>query len=45
MIFSPEKYKIKDERMVPFIDKEEIEDFLDITINPTKEEVIRNNFV
>ncbi len=40
MIFSPEKYKIKDERMVPFIDKEEIEDFLDITINPTKEEVI-----
>ena len=28
MIFTPEKYKIKDERMKPFIDVEEIEGFL-----------------
>ncbi len=40
MIFSPENYKIKDERMKPFIDKDEIENFLNITSKPSKEEVI-----
>lgn len=39
MIFSPEQYKVKDERMKPFIDTEEIEDFLRETQNPSKEEV------
>ncbi len=31
MIFKPEKYKIKDERMKPFIDVEEIENYLNNT--------------
>ncbi|MDD2386316.1 MAG: [FeFe] hydrogenase H-cluster radical SAM maturase HydG [Bacteroidales bacterium] len=39
MKFSPEKYKIKDERMKPFIDIEEIENFLEETQNPSAEEV------
>lgn len=41
MKFSPEKYKIKDERMQPFIDIEEIENFLEETKNPSEEEVKR----
>ncbi len=41
MIFSPEKYKIKDERMKPFIDIEEIENYLEETKNPTKEDIDR----
>jgi 2-iminoacetate synthase len=40
MIFSPEKYKIKDERMKPFIDIKEIEDYLEVTRNPSKERVL-----
>jgi 2-iminoacetate synthase len=39
MKFSPEKYKIKDERMQPFIDIEEIENFLEETKNPSEEKV------
>ncbi|MDD4149794.1 MAG: [FeFe] hydrogenase H-cluster radical SAM maturase HydG, partial [Bacteroidales bacterium] len=39
MKFSPENYKIKDERMKPFIDIEEIENFLEETRNPSAEEV------
>lgn len=38
MIFTPEKYRIKDERMKPFIDVEEIEDYLNNT-KPTRERV------
>lgn len=41
MIFSPEQYRVKDERMKPFIDIEEIEEFLAETKKPTKEEVER----
>jgi 2-iminoacetate synthase len=39
MKFTPEKYKIKDERMKPFIDPDEIWDFIHKTENPTKEKV------
>jgi 2-iminoacetate synthase len=38
MKFYPEQYKIKDQRMKPFIDPEEIWDFINNT-NPTKERV------
>ncbi|MEJ5267771.1 MAG: [FeFe] hydrogenase H-cluster radical SAM maturase HydG [Bacteroidales bacterium] len=40
MIFNPEKCRIKDERMKPFIDIEEIEDHLATTKNPDKQEVL-----
>jgi 2-iminoacetate synthase len=40
MKFSPESYRIKDERMKPFIDIREIENFLDETRYPTNNEVI-----
>lgn len=40
MIFSPEKYNLKDERMMPFIDINEIEKFLEDTKNPSKETVL-----
>ena len=39
MIFTPEKYKIKDERMKPFIDVGEIEDYLKNT-RPDRHRVI-----
>ena len=39
MIFSPEQYKIKDEIGMPFIDVSEIEEFLEITKNPSDEEI------
>ncbi len=39
MKFTPEKYKIKDERMKPFIDPDEIWDFIHKNENPTKEKV------
>lgn len=39
MIFNPERYNIKDERMKPFIDISEIEDLLEETKYPTKNEV------
>jgi len=38
MIYNPQKYKIKDEAMKPFIDAEEIWEFLD-NAEPTKERV------
>lgn len=38
MIFTPEKYKIKDERMKPFIDVEEIEGYLKST-HPDRQRV------
>ncbi len=40
MKFSPESYRIKDERMKPFIDSTEIESFLEETKYPTHDEVI-----
>ncbi len=39
MKFTPESYRIKDEPMKPFIDAEEIWDFIEETKNPTKEQV------
>lgn len=39
MIFTPEKYKIKDERMKPFIDVEEIEGFLK-SVRPDRQRVL-----
>jgi 2-iminoacetate synthase len=39
MKFNPGKYSIKDERMKPFIDADEIWNFIGDTSNPTKEEV------
>ena len=39
MKFQPEQYKIKDQRMKPFIDPDEIWEFIDKTKNPTKERV------
>lgn len=41
MKFSAEKYKIPDERMKPFIDSKEIEDYIMETKNPDKETVIK----
>ena len=38
MIFTPEKYKIKDERMKPFIDVEEIEGYLN-NVHPDRQRV------
>ncbi|MCK9206300.1 MAG: radical SAM protein, partial [Salinivirgaceae bacterium] len=38
MIYSPEKYAIADERMKPFIDEQEIWDFINQT-KPTKERI------
>ncbi|MEI6347618.1 MAG: [FeFe] hydrogenase H-cluster radical SAM maturase HydG [Bacteroidota bacterium] len=38
MIFTPEKYKIKDERMKPFIDVEEIEGYLN-NVKPDRQRV------
>lgn len=38
MIYQPQEYKIKDERMKPFIDPDEIWDFIENT-KPTKERV------
>lgn len=40
MIFSPEKYIIKDEREKSFINIKEIENYLDITKNPSKDTVL-----
>lgn len=40
MIFKPEQYSIKDERMKPFIDIKEIEDFIEETKKPNKAEVL-----
>ena len=40
MIFKPERYNIKDERMKPFIDISEIEDLLEETKYPTQNEVL-----
>jgi 2-iminoacetate synthase len=39
MKFQPESYKIRDERMKPFIDPDEIWDFIEETKNPSAEEV------
>ncbi len=39
MIYEPQEYKIKDERMKPFIDADEIWDTIDRNQNPTKEQV------
>lgn len=39
MKFKPEKYRIRDERMKPFIDPEEIWDYIEETKNPTASEV------
>ena len=39
MKFTPEKYSIPDESMKPFIDPEEIYNYLEKTKNPTKERV------
>lgn len=39
MIFTPEKYKIKDERMKPFIDVEEIEGYLE-SVRPDRQRVL-----
>ncbi|MGM0551748.1 MAG: [FeFe] hydrogenase H-cluster radical SAM maturase HydG, partial [Bacteroidota bacterium] len=39
MKFTPETYRIKDEPMKPFIDANEIWDFIEETKNPTKEQV------
>ena len=39
MIYHPETYAIPDERMKPFIDENEIWDFINKTANPTKERV------
>ena len=40
MIFTPEKYKIKDGVGIPFIDIQEIESILENTKNPSDEEII-----
>ena len=39
MLFTPQKYKIKDQPEVPFIDKQEILDLLEEFSNPTTEQV------
>ena len=39
MIYNPQEYKIKDEAMKPFIDAEEIWDFINATKKPSKERV------
>ena len=39
MIYQPQEYKIKDERMKPFIDADEIWDVLESEKEPTKEQV------
>lgn len=39
MIYSPEKYAVADERMKPFIDENEIHNFIKCTAKPTKERV------
>lgn len=39
MKFTPEEYRIKDQRMKPFIDPDEIWDYIEKTKNPTKERV------
>ncbi len=39
MIFTPEKYKIKDERMKPFLDVEEIEGYLN-SVRPDRQRVL-----
>lgn len=39
MKFKPEEYRIRDERMKPFIDPEEIWEFVEETKNPTMEQV------
>jgi 2-iminoacetate synthase len=39
MKFTPEQYKIKDQRMKPFIDPDEIWEFIEKTKNPTKDRV------
>ena len=39
MIYNPQNYAIEDERMKPFIDENEIWDFINKTNNPTKERV------
>jgi 2-iminoacetate synthase len=46
MIYNPQSYAIPDERMKPFIDEDEIWDFINKTANPAKErvrEVIRKS--
>ncbi|MBN2891526.1 MAG: [FeFe] hydrogenase H-cluster radical SAM maturase HydG [Bacteroidales bacterium] len=37
MFYNPQQYRIKDEAMVPFIDSEEIFDFINKTKNPSRE--------
>ena len=39
IVYKPQKYAIKDERMKPFIDTGEINDLLEITKNPTAKRV------
>ena len=39
MKFNPGKYNIKDERMKPFIDADEIWNFVKETKDPTRDEV------
>lgn len=40
MKYQPQEYKIKDQRMEPFIDAQEIEDFLSKTKEPSREAVL-----
>jgi len=39
IVYKPQEYSIKDEKMKPFIDEEEINNFLEKTKNPTPERV------
>jgi len=39
IVYKPQEYAIKDEKMKPFIDENEINDFLNKTKNPSKERV------
>ena len=39
MIYQPQEYKIKDERMKPFIDVDEIWDIIESAKEPTKDQV------
>lgn len=39
IVYKPQEYSIKDERMTPFIDEDEINNFLEKTKNPTQKKV------
>lgn len=39
MKYQPQQYKVKDQRMMPFIDADEITSFLEETSNPSREEI------